>query len=308
MTLGYALIIIIYFFHAGRVWKIKGFKNKVDACGYPLQNTKHIFSHYCLGLLFGFIMMSCTVGIMIFTGQLTLSGFSLKLSGLGVFISNILMWFPQGASEELMFRGFMLRSFSKKFKPAVGIIVSSIMFSAFHSLNKGYTPLASVNLVLIALLFAMIYYLTGDIWMTSAMHTAWNLSQGNFYGLQVSGNDAANSIVTAIYNSKASSLITGGSFGPEGGLATTAVTAVSLVIVIVLLVKKSKTHSIKVYPVKSDIASGNDYRRSAATRTSVSRSQYHSPAIILATNTPDAEACDNECVTPLPSPITNRPG
>ena len=244
MTLGYALIIITYFFHAGRVWKIKGFKNKVDACGYPLQNTKHIFSHYCSGLLFGFIMMSCTVGIMIATGQITLSGFSLKLSGLGIFVFNILMWFPQGASEELMFRGFMLRSFSGRFKPPVGVLVSSLMFSAFHSLNKGYTPLASVNLVLIALLFALIYYLTGDIWMTSAMHTAWNLSQGNIFGLQVSGNDAASSIVTAVYNGNASSLITGGAFGPEGGLATTAVTAVSLVIVIVLLVKKSKTHSI----------------------------------------------------------------
>ncbi len=76
--------------------------------------------------------------------------------------------------------------------------------------------------------------------MTSAMHTAWNLTQGNIYGLQVSGNDAANSIVTAIYDGKASSLITGGAFGPEGGLATTAVTAVCLVIVTVLLVLKKK--------------------------------------------------------------------
>ena len=243
MSLGYALIIITYFFHAGRAWKIKELKSKIEACGYPLQNTKHIFSHYCLGLLFGFIMMSCTVGIMIATGQITLFCFSLKLSGLGIFVFNILMWFPQGASEELMFRGFMLRSFSKRFKPAVGVLVSSLMFSAFHSLNRGYTPLASVNLVLIALLFALIYYLTGDIWMTSAMHTAWNLSQGNIFGLQVSGNDAASSIVTAVYKSNASSLITGGAFGPEGGLATTAVTVVCLIIVSVLLVKKSKIHS-----------------------------------------------------------------
>ena len=175
---------------------------------------------------------------MFFTGQLTFSGFSLNISGIGVFIFNLLMWFPQGASEELMFRGFMLKSFEKRFKPAVGIIASSVVFSALHSLNKGYTPLASVNLVLIAVLFALIYYVTGDIWMTSAIHTAWNLSQGNIYGLLVSGNSSSNSVVTAIYSDNASSLITGGSFGPEGGLATTAVTVVCIVIVAVLLGRK----------------------------------------------------------------------
>ena len=244
MTIGYVLIIFTYFIHAGRVWKIKSFRNKISACGYPLSNSGHIIRHYVLGLVLGFIMMTGTIAVMRFTGQITFSGFSLKLSSLGVFIFNLLMWFPQGASEELMFRGFMINSFSKRFKPAVGIIVSSLMFSAFHSLNKGYTPLASVNLALIALLFALIFMLTGDIWMTSAMHIAWNLTQGNIYGLQVSGNEAENSIVTAIYDKNASALITGGAFGPEGGLATTAVTVVGLIIVTVLLVIKVRKNKL----------------------------------------------------------------
>ena len=240
MTLGYTAIIVTYFIHAGRVWKIKGFRNKTGACGYPLSSGKHIIGHYGLGFLFGFLMMSSVIAIMVLTGQITLSGFSLKISGIGVFISNLLMWLPQGASEELMFRGFMIPAFSKRYKAAVGVIVSSLLFSAFHSLNSGFTPLASVNLVLIAVLFALIYLLTGDIWMTSAMHTAWNLSQGNIYGLQVSGNEASNSIVTALYDKNAAPLITGGSFGPEGGLATTAVTLICLVAVTLLLIRKYK--------------------------------------------------------------------
>ena len=244
MTLGYALILITYFIHAGRIWKIKGFKNKIAACGYPLSSGKHIALHYGLGFLFGFLMMTCTIGIMCITGQISFNGFTLNAAGIDVFIFNLLMWFPQGASEEVMFRGFMIKAFNKRYKVAVGIIFSSLVFSAFHSLNSGYTPLASVNLVLIAVLFALIYLLTGDIWMTSAMHTAWNLTQGNIYGLQVSGNDAANSIVTAVYSKDASTLITGGAFGPEGGLATTAVATVCLIIVIILLVvKKKKTNT-----------------------------------------------------------------
>ncbi|MDY6340465.1 MAG: ABC transporter permease [Saccharofermentans sp.] len=240
MTLGYILIIVTYFIHAGRVWKIKGIKNKIGACGYPLTSGKHIAKNYCLGFLLGFLMMTATVGIMRLTGQLTFGGFNLSVSGLGAFIFNLFMWFPQGASEELMFRGYMIPAFNKRYKTAVGVVVSSILFSAFHSLNPGFTPLASINLALIAVLFALIYLLTGDIWMTSAMHTAWNLTQGNIYGLQVSGNLASNTVVKIVYDSNANPVITGGTFGPEGGLATTAVTCVCMVIVIALLISKSR--------------------------------------------------------------------
>ena len=241
MTLGYILIILTYFIHAGRVWKIKGFKNKIASCGYPLSDRKHIALHYCLGFLFGFLMMTGTISVMVISGQVSFSGFNLSASGIGAFIFNLFMWFPQGASEELMFRGFMIPAFNKRFKVAVGVITSSIVFSAFHSLNPGFTPLASVNLVLIAVLFALIYLYTGDIWMTSAMHTAWNLTQGNIYGLQVSGNEASNTVFKIAYASDAKSIITGGAFGPEGGLATTAVTCVCMVIVVILLARKHRT-------------------------------------------------------------------
>ena len=139
-----------------------------------------------------------------------------------------------------MFRGYMIPAFSRRYKKAIGVAVSAILFSAFHSLNSGYTPLASFNLVLIAVLFALIYLLTDDIWMTSAIHTAWNLTQGNIYGLQVSGNNAANSVIKTFYYKNSAPIITGGDFGPEGGLAVTAVTVVCLVIVALLLWRKHK--------------------------------------------------------------------
>ena len=240
MTLGYILIIVTYFIHAGRVWKLKGIKNKIGACGYPLSSGKHIAVNYGLGFLFGFLMMTGTISVMVLTGQISFSGFNLSASGIGAFIFNLFMWFPQGASEELMFRGYMIPAFNKRYKVAVGVIVSSILFSAFHSLNPGFTPLASINLVLIAVFFALVYLYTGDIWMTSAMHTAWNLTQGNIYGLQVSGNEASNTVFKILYSKDATSLITGGRFGPEGGLATTAVTSVCLVIITVLLILKSR--------------------------------------------------------------------
>ncbi len=235
MTVAYILMITACFIHAMRVFKKKHFKDAVEFCGYPVSRSGYIVKNYASGLLAGFVMMSCVCLILKLTGQISFNGIGMAQSAIPVFIANILMWIPQGASEELLFRGYMIPRFEARYKKAFAVFFSSVMFSVFHSLNAGYTPLASVNLFLIAVLFALIYIKTGNIWMTSAMHTAWNLSQGNIFGLQVSGNEAHAAIINTSYSANANSIITGGAFGPEGGLAVTAVTAVCMIIVIILL-------------------------------------------------------------------------
>lgn len=237
MALAYCLMIIACVLRTKRVFKKKTFADALDSCGLPVNKPGRIAREYLTGLLFGFLMMSCVVLILKLSGQIEITGFGLERSVLPVFFINLLMWFPQGASEELLFRGYMIPRIEGRFKKAFAVFFSSLLFSVFHSLNMGYTPLASVNLFLIAILFALIYIKTGSIWMTSAMHTFWNLSQGNIYGLQVSGNEAKAALVKTAYLPDAKSVVTGGAFGPEGGLAVTLVTTICIVIVIISLAK-----------------------------------------------------------------------
>ena len=235
MTVAYALMIAVCIIHAKRVFKKKTITEALKTCGLPVENRGRIAKEYLSGLLAGFLMMSGVCLILKLSGQIEMNGFGLGKRVLPLFLINLVMWFPQGASEELLFRGYMIPRIEGRYKKALAVFFSSVMFSVLHSMNMGYTPLASVNLFLIAILFALIYIKTGSIWMTSAIHTMWNLCQGNIYGLQVSGTEAHAAMINTVYKSGAKDIITGGAFGPEGGLAVTAVTTVCIIFVIILL-------------------------------------------------------------------------
>lgn len=237
MAVAYALMIAACLIRAKRVFKNVSFTGAFEICGLPLGRPGRIAKEYISGILAGFIMMSGVCLILRLSGQIEFAGFGLETSAVPIFLINILMWLPQGASEELLFRGYLIPRIESRYKKAFAVFFSSFLFSAFHSLNMGYTPLASVNLFLIAVLFALIYIRTGSIWMTSAMHTMWNLSQGNIYGLQVSGTEAHASVIKTVYRAGANDMITGGAFGPEGGLAVTAITAVCIVVVIISIAR-----------------------------------------------------------------------
>ena len=59
------------------------------------------------------------------------------------------------------------------------------------------------------------------------MHSIWNLVQGNFWGLRVSGMGTQCSIFSSTMIED-KSIINGGAFGPEGGLGVSVVLLVGI--------------------------------------------------------------------------------
>ncbi|MBO4426479.1 MAG: CPBP family intramembrane metalloprotease [Clostridiales bacterium] len=234
MLPGYILMILAYLLRIYNREKIRPFTACFGKLGLPLDSRAGIVRSYLTGLVLGLLMMGSVLLILIITGQVSYISFGLEGGITATFIINLLMWIPQGMTEEIMFRGFMIPRVKDKSNTAVAVILSSFLFAAFHSANIGFTPLAAINLFLIALLFALIYLKTGNIWMTSAIHTMWNLTQGNIIGLQVSGTEAASSVLKTVYCKSSMDIVTGGAFGSEGGLAVTAVTVTGLIILLLL--------------------------------------------------------------------------
>lgn len=232
MTFGYVLLVLIYCLRI-RIFE----KNPHPLQGLCFTGSRPLIK-YLVGLLLGFTLLSSVCLILILTGNLTFNGLGVNSSNCLVILSGIPMWFIQGASEEIMFRGYMIPRLTSKYNKIFAVIFSSFLFAVFHGANIGFTPLAGINLFLIAVMFALIYLLTDSIWITCAAHTAWNFCQGSLYGLEVSGSTSGASVIASSYTSKARAFMTGGAFGPEGGLAVTIVTLVAMTIVIFLMWRK----------------------------------------------------------------------
>jgi hypothetical protein len=103
--------------------------------------------------------------------------------------------------------------------PAVGLAVSSILFALFHALNPNLTPLAMLNLFLAGVALGVGYWATRSLWLPIAYHLSWNFVQGSILGLPVSGMRYGGLLLIADWGK--APLMTGHTFGPEGGLLAT---------------------------------------------------------------------------------------
>ena len=208
--------------------------------GLPVSSMPEILKRYLTGAVIGSGMIASVFAILVISGQIRVTGFGISLSAVPLLLSFMFMWLFQGACEEIMFRGYMMPRIASRYGLAAAIAFSSILFCAFHGLNPGFNIIALINLVLISVLYALIAYYTGNIWTVCAAHTLWNFTQGNVFGLEVSGNTGNVSFIHTALTDSSNALMTGGSFGPEGGLPVTVVTVIGIVSVLIIFRKKRK--------------------------------------------------------------------
>ena len=199
---------------------------------------EHAVSDYLIGMVVAFAMFSACVGICMVTGAMVFDGF--VLGGRYVMLALFFVGFIiQGMSEETVCRGFMMTSLGSKGGALVGVLFNSLFFGALHLGNSGVTVFSMVNLVLFGLFMSVLVLKLNSIWMACAIHTVWNFVQGNFFGILVSGTDMGPSVFRFV-SVPGMGLWNGGSFGMEGGLATSIVLTLATVIVLLLRPRETK--------------------------------------------------------------------
>ncbi|MCB0046357.1 MAG: CPBP family intramembrane metalloprotease [Caldilineaceae bacterium] len=177
---------------------------------------------YARGLLIGLLMFSMGVLIMYLMGDVEVSAVDWQAATVTGVLFVFIGWIVQGAAEEVLARGFLLPIVGAHWTPLIGVILSSSIFGLLHLFNDNLQWLAMLNLILFGV-FAAFYALWEEgLWGICAIHSVWNWAQGNVFGFPVSGNAESSAILWKMAET-GPDLLTGGAFGPEGGLIVSLV-------------------------------------------------------------------------------------
>lgn len=182
--------------------------------------------NYLRGLVIGLLMFAISIGLMAAFGFMAFEeaapGQLQGVPALGGVLLVFLGWMVQGPAEEALTRGWLLPVIGGRYRPIAGILLSSLTFAVYHSLNPNLSLIAVINLCLFGILTAGYVLYEGGLWGVFGLHTAWNWAQGHLFGFEVSGLPPAGGTLFNLME-VGPDVVTGGLFGPEGGLAVTAV-------------------------------------------------------------------------------------
>ena len=218
-----ALVIGVCLFYCGVIEK-----RPIKTVGFVKRGGRD----YIVGLLIGLGLFAAVAGIGALFSLTGLGGFRVNAaSDLSPMILLFLVGYAvQGMSEEVLCRGYLMISAARKNSLAAAVIVSSLVFTALHVFNSGFGVLPAVNVFLFGFFMAVYMLRTGSIWGVAAIHSAWNFAEGNVFGFSVSGTSTAPSLLR--FGQTGADLLSGGEFGPEGSVITTAVLLAAIVIVL----------------------------------------------------------------------------
>ena len=124
------------------------------------------------------------------------------------------------AGEEIAFRGFVQQYLMRGYGVWAGIFGGGALFGVAHIFNPGATWLGLVNTAAFGIIFGASILRTHDIWLASGMHFGWNVLLP-FLGVELSGLTIRVTEYRLVW--KAGNIWSGGEYGPEASVLTSAV-------------------------------------------------------------------------------------
>jgi len=136
-----------------------------------------------------------------------------------LFVIVILLFGAVG--EEMLFRGYGFQVMVAFFGPFATILPVGVLFGLAHASNLGITTLGLVNTMIWGVLLGWAFVRSGDLWLPIGLHLGWNWALPLF-GVNLSGFTME--VTGYALHWKIGPLWSGGAYGPEGGLLTSAMT------------------------------------------------------------------------------------
>lgn len=205
------------------------------------------------GYLIGLAFLSTVIGVIWAAGGYVVEGagaFGTAAAGAALAPIGVLMlaFIVQGSSEELLFRGWLMQLIASRHGLWIAVIANSVLFALAHAgnitpSNELYVGLA--NVLLFGLFISLYAVREGSLWGVCGWHAAWNWLLGLGFGLEVSGQVVGAVPLVADLTGKAGApwWLTGGAFGPEASIVTTAVLLTGTAVLI--LRGRTRNHGVE---------------------------------------------------------------
>jgi membrane protease YdiL (CAAX protease family) len=139
----------------------------------------------------------------------------------------LLILAPAALAEEVIFRGVPLVLLSRVLGRPAALVLLSIAFALAHVTNPDVTTRALGNIALAGILLSLAFYSPGGMWAAFGAHLGWNMTLAAL-GAPVSGLPFEIPFVD--YSMGGPAWLTGGAFGPEGGLLSTVAITSAIVL------------------------------------------------------------------------------
>ncbi|MDP1528354.1 MAG: type II CAAX endopeptidase family protein [Rhodoferax sp.] len=224
-----------------------------SALGLNAQGPKRFVRGYLVGLAF----LLAVVGVIWASGGYVVEGagaFGSAAVGAALLPIGVLMlgFIIQGSTEEILFRGWLMQLIASRHGLWIAVIANSVLFALAHAGNiepSKELVVGLANIVLFGLFISLYAVREGSLWGVCGWHAAWNWLLGLGFGLEVSGQVVE---VTPLITDLAAApnavwWLTGGAFGPEASVVTTAVLLIGTVVLAVR--GRTRDHGVEAAPV-----------------------------------------------------------
>lgn len=187
---------------------------------------------FWLGSALGAASLCLAVAMAAIAGTMNLP---LQQSSIATLVINFtllfLVFLIAAAFEEVLIRGFAFQAITHNLGPVVALVSTSVLFGVLHAANPNVTALSTINTMLAGIWLGAAYLVTRSLWLATALHYSWNLVMAFVFGLPVSGLTVYKSLAIIDGSGNNPVWVSGGDYGPEGGVAATVALIICTLIV-----------------------------------------------------------------------------
>ena len=195
---------------AGYAWLSRKVEGRAEVTELPRAGR---WSTLVKGFALGFAAFTVTITLIGIFG-----GWDVGWDSFGALVGGFGAMASVAVNEELLFRGVVFRILSERFNLVAAFTVSCLIFGFAHAVNANASLLGLLSIAIQGgSLMASAYLASRTLWLPIGIHMAWDIAEGNFFGVQNSGTEQTGLLHTVLTGPE---WLTGGSFGPEASPIT----------------------------------------------------------------------------------------